>query len=482
VNSPIRRLAAVITVLFASLFLSVTYIQVINANALEKKPSNLRTLVKDQSRHRGNIMVGNKAVASSVASGDIYQWVRKYADGPMYAPVTGYYSLVQGAHGLESAENDYLAGTSDELFVRNLKSLLTGEETQGATVETTINAKAQKAAYDALGDQRGAVVALNPKTGAILAMVSQPTYNPGKLASHDKTAANQLYKKLAADDLEPLLNRALSQTYPPGSTFKLVTSAAALANGYSADSSDGLYGGAVLDLPQTSATLPNDTNAPCADGSPTLTEALEESCNTTYGQLGMDLGADVMSEQAAKFGFGQSLSVPQPVAKSVFPSDLNQPQLAQSSIGQFDVRATPLQMAMVAAGIANDGVVMRPNLVKKVISADGKTVSEPSPEELSEATTPEVAKELTGMMEAVVTSGTGTNGQISGVKVAGKTGTAQNATGKAPHTWFVSFAPADDPQVAVAVVVENGGRLGNEGFGGTVSAPIAKAVMEAVIK
>lgn len=480
-NSPIRRLAAVITLLFASLFISVTYIQVVQADSLESNPRNTRTLLKERSRERGDILVGKTAVATSEPSDDVYQYLRKYKNAAMYAPVTGYYSLINGAYGLEKSENEYLSGSSDELFVRNLTNLLTGEQPQGASIETTINAKAQKAAWDALGDQQGAVIALDPTTGDILAMVSRPSYNPNNLSTHDTEKASDTYKNLNADDLEPLINRTIGQLYPPGSTFKIVTSAAALANGYSSDSSDGLVGPATLDLPQTTATLSNDTHLPCADGTPTLLEAFEESCNTTYAQLGMDLGADVMSEQAAKFGFGQSLTVPQTVATSVFPDDLNEPQLAQSSIGQFDVRVTPLQMAMVAAGIANDGVVMRPNLVKKVISSDGKTVSEPGPEELSTATTPEVAEQLTEMMEAVVESGTGTNAQISGVTVAGKTGTAQNAEGAAPHAWFTSFAPADDPQVAVAVVVENGGKLGNEAFGGTVAAPIAKAVMEAVI-
>ncbi|MBT0771197.1 penicillin-binding protein 2 [Kineosporia sp. J2-2] len=483
-NSPIRRLAAVITVLFASLFISVTYIQVVSAASLEDNARNTRSLTKERSRQRGQILAGSKVIASSEPSDDVYKYLRSYSSGAMYAPVTGYYSVRGNSTGLEGAENEYLSGSSDELFIRNLTNLLTGEQPSGATVQTTINPKAQKAAWDALGDQRGAVIALNPKTGEILAMVSRPSYNPNSLAEHDTDKALDSYAKLNADDLEPLLNRTINQLYPPGSTFKLVTSAAALSSGeYSADSSDGLIGDAIITLPGTSTTLKNDTNAPCADGSPTLTEALVESCNTTYAQLGIDLGEEAMSEQASKFGFGQDLTIPQRVTESIFSDGaLADSYLGQSSIGQYNVRTTPLQVAMIAAGIANDGVVMRPNLVKKVTSADGKTVSEPGAEELSEAVTPEVAEELTEMMKAVVQNGTGTNAQISGVEVAGKTGTAQNAEGAAPHAWFTSFAPADDPQVAVAVVVESGGKAGNEAWGGTVAAPIAKAVMEAVIK
>ncbi|GAB6900085.1 peptidoglycan D,D-transpeptidase FtsI family protein [Kineosporia succinea] len=482
-NGPIRRLAAVITLLFTSLFVSVTYIQVINAQALNDNPRNSRTLIKERSRERGEIKVGNKAVATSEPVDDEFKFLRKYSNGALYAPVTGFYSLVNGnPYGIESAESEYLSGTSDELFIRNLSSLLTGEQAQGATVETTINAKAQKAAYDALGDQDGAVIALDPETGDILTMVSKPSYNPNKLASHDTTEANQLYLKLAADDLDPLINRTIGQLYAPGSTFKIVTSAAALTDGrYGADSESGLTGVARLDLPETTATLPNDTGTVCADGTPTLREALEESCNTTYGQLGMDLGQEAMSEQAAKFGFGQSLTVPQNVVKSSFPTGLNQPQLAQSSIGQFDVRATPLQVAMLSAGVENGGVVMRPNLVSKITSADGKTISEPTPEKFSEAVTSDVADQLKSMMVSVVQNGTGKPAQISGVTVGGKTGTAQQQTGQNPDVWFTCFGEKDGKKIAVAVVVEDGGRAGSEAFGSTVAAPIAKAVMEAVL-
>jgi len=212
-----------------------------------------------------------------------------------------------------------------------------------------------------------------------------------------------------------------------------------------------------------------------------LLHALEISCNTAYASLGMKLGQQTMLEQAEKFGFNKDLTIPLQVTPSTFPAELNQPQLAQSSIGQFEDRVTPLQMAMVSAGIANDGVVMRPNLVRRVVSDQASIIEERKPQKLSEAVTQDVAEKLTTMMEAVVTNGTGTRAQIDGVKVAGKTGTAQHAAGAAPHAWFTCFAPADDPQVAVAVVVEDGGRLGNEAFGGTVAAPLAKAVIEAVL-
>jgi peptidoglycan glycosyltransferase len=481
-NGPIRRLAAIVAVLFTSLLISTTYIQVVDASALDDKPTNTRTLYKEYGRQRGPITVNGDAVAESVPSKDDYKYLRKYPGGKMYAPVTGYYSIVSGAHnGIEAARNDLLSGTSDRLFYRRISDLLTGKEPAGAQVELTINPKAQQAAWKGLGDQRGAVVALDPKTGDVLAMVSKPSYDPAQLATHNRSDALAAAKKLNADEDDPLVNRAIGgNLYPPGSTFKLITSAAALANGYNTDTL--IDGPASLDLPQTTANLANDDHQACGpNNKTTLLHALEISCNTAYAALGMKLGVQTMREQAQKFGFNQQLSIPLAVQPSTFPADLNQPQLAQSSIGQFEDRVTPLQMAMVAAGIGNDGVVMRPNLVRRVLTDQQKVIEERKPEELSEAVTKDVAEKLTTMMEAVVNTGTGTRAQISGIQVAGKTGTAQHAAGKPPHAWFTCFAPADDPKIAVAVVVEDGGKLGSEAFGGTVAAPIAKAVMEAVL-
>ncbi len=480
-NAPIRRVAFVVAVLFASLFISTTYVQVVDASALSKKPTNTRTLYREYGRDRGPLLVSGAAIAESKPSNDVWKYQRTYPGGKVYAPVTGYYSLIYAPTALENTENDLLAGTADQLFYRNIRAILTNEQPQGAQVRLTINAKAQEAAYTALGNQKGAVVALNPKTGDILAMVSRPSYDPDQLADHDRTSAVKAYNKLNKDPDDPLINRAIGgNEYPPGSVFKMVVSAAALSNGYTPDS--------VLDapspylLPGTRTTLQNDSNESCGAGNKTtLIHALTISCNTAYAKLGDTLGQQKIADQAQKFGFGQQLSIPLNVSPSVYPTDMNLAQLAQSSIGQYDVRVTPLQIAMVAAAIANKGVLMRPNLVSKVTTAQLKVIQQSQPQELDQAVTPEVAGELTTMMESVVTSGTGTKAQIPGVQVAGKTGTAQNVKGQAPHAWFASFAPADDPQVAVAVVVEHGGRAGSEAYGGTVAAPIAKAVMEAVL-
>ncbi|MFV0461792.1 MAG: peptidoglycan D,D-transpeptidase FtsI family protein [Nostocoides sp.] len=483
-NQPVRRLSLVVAFLFACLFVSTTLIQFFEANAINARPDNRRTLLSSYGRERGQILVGGQAMAKSAASSDEYKWQRSYPGGETYAHVTGYYSFIYGAGGgLERVENALLSGASDKLFYRRIADLFTGKKPTGASLDLTLNPAAQKAAVAALGNQRGAVVALDPHTGAILAMVSNPSYNPNALASHDPKKQEAAWTKLNDDKATPMLNRSINQLYPPGSTFKLVVTAAALSSGSWNPESE-LPGPAVLDLPQTSVGLPNHGKVPCsATGTITLADALRTSCNPAFGYLGMQLGDGAVGDQAAKFGFGDALSVPLRVSTSIWPANLNQPQLAQASIGQYDVRATPLQVAMISAAIANDGVVMQPYLIAKAIADDELTVVDRArPEQLSRAVSGSVAAELTTMMESVVSNGTGTAAQIPGVSVAGKTGTAEHAAGKAPHAWFTGFAPAEDPRVAVAVVVEDGGNAGNEAAGGSVAGPIAKAVMEAVLK
>jgi penicillin-binding protein A len=482
-NAPVRRLSLVVSLLFALLLASLTWVQFVDAKTLQNKPGNRRTLLANFSRDRGPILVGSTPVANSVPDKDVYKYQRTYPQGPLYSHVTGYYSFLYGAGGgIEGSQDSLLSGQSDSLFYRRVVDLVSGKPPAGASVELTINAAAQRAADAALGSQRGAVVALDPRTGAILAMVSHPTYDPSTLATHDLTKSAQAWKQLTNDANRPLDNRAIAgRLYPPGSVFKLVTAAAALSSGRYNESSQ-IPGPAVLDLPQTTAKLHNDFSVACGPGGVvSMTRALQISCNTAFADLGLKLGAKALQDQAAKFGFGQSLRIPMPVTPSSVPADLNAPETAQSAIGQFDVRVTPLQVAMVAAAIANHGQVMQPYLVKDVRAPDLSVISTTSPSSLGSAITPDVAAQLTRMMQAVVSDGTGTKAQISGISVAGKTGTAQQGNGKPPHAWFTAFAPADNPQVAVAVVVEDGGKVGNEAYGGTIAAPIAKKVIEAVL-
>ena len=479
-NSPVRRLSLVVAALFASLLVSTTLIQYVFAADLNARPDNRRTLLSTYARERGEILVGQTPVARSVPSDDEYKYQRQYDDGPLYAHVTGFYSFYGAAGGLEEAENAMLSGSSDKLFYRRVSDLFTGRRPQGANIETTLDPAVQKAASEGMEGIRGAAVALDPSTGAILAMVSHPTFDPNDLAGHDLEDVGTNYEALNEDPDKPLVNRSIGgDLYPPGSVFKVVTAAAALSTGeYTEDSV--LPGPAELDLPDTTADLPNYNDRACSpSGEVTMTEALTVSCNTAFAYLGMEIGATALQEQAAKFGFGDSITIPMRVTPSTVPPEMNMPQLAQASIGQYDVRTTPLQMAMVAAGVANRGVVMKPYLVESVIGSDLAVIESADPQELSEAVTPEVAAQLTRMMESVVEDGTGRRAQIEGVDVAGKTGTAQHGEGRKAHAWFISFAPADDPQIAVAVIAEDGGVAGSEAGGGTVAAPIARTMMEA---
>jgi peptidoglycan glycosyltransferase len=482
-NKPIRRLSFVVALLFCTLLLSTTWIQFVTANSLDSRPGNRRTLLAGYSRERGAILVNGSPIAKSAPTKDELKYVRTYPQAKLYSQVTGYYSFIYGAGGgLEGAEDSLLSGQSDKLFYRRVLDMLTGQPPSGASLELTINPKAQEAADKALGNQRGAVVALDPKTGAILAMVSHPQYDPTSLSGHNLDSVAKSWTALNADPGRPAVNRAIAgDLYPPGSTFKLITAAAALSSGKFTESSQ-IPGPATLALPQSTANLPTDDRQPCGPGGKTtLTHALEISCNTAFGWLGLNLGGDALRAQAAKFGFGDSLRVPMRVTPSTVPA-LNAPQSAQAAIGQYDVRVTPLQMAMVSAAIANKGTVMSPYLVKDTRNSNLDIIDQSQPQQLSQAITPEVAAALTRMMVTVVQSGTGAPAQIPGTQVAGKTGTAQHVKGGNPHAWFTAFAPASDPQIAVAVVVEDGGNAGSEAFGGTVAGPIARAVIEAVLK
>ena len=483
-NGPLRRVSTVVALLFAALFISTTLIQVIFAPSINARPDNRRTLLDNYSRQRGAILVGEQPVAvSQPTPNEEIKYLRSYPIALPYSHVTGYFSYTYGAGGgLEGSADDLLSGSSSQLFYTRVTDLLTGKQPVGATIQTTINPKAQDAADKGLGNQRGAVVALDPKTGAILAMISHPQYDPNRLSAHDQASVVKAWNELNADPTQPLVNRAIAgNLYPPGSVFKIVTASAALESG-KVDTTTQIPAPGVMELPQTTVGLPNYDRQPCGpNNQTTLQHALEISCNTAMGYLGMQVGAQGLADQAAKFGFGSTLRIPTRVEPSRFPTGINEAQTAQSAIGQYDVRVTPLQVAMVSAAIANGGVVMRPYLINQVLSADLQTIDRTSPERLGTAVSKETAATLTQMLVAVVDQGTGTPAKINGVQVAGKTGTAEQGNGKPPHAWFTAFAPANDPKVAVAVVVEDGGNAGSEAAGGRLAGPIAKAVMEAVL-
>jgi peptidoglycan glycosyltransferase len=483
VNATLRRLAGVITVMFLMLMLAATSVQFFQAGSLNADPRNVRTLYREYGTYRGPIVVAGTPIAYSEPIDDPYGYQRLYADGPLYAPVTGFYSIVYGRSGMELAENASLNGTVDSLFLQRVDDLITGRTSQGATVELTIDPVVQQAAWDALGDQAGAVVALDPTTGAVLAMVSKPTYDPNILASHVNADVVANWTALTTDPTRPMDNRAIAgNTYPPGSVFKIITAAAAIEiGGLAADTV--IPAPDELQLPLSTNTLHNYGGQRCSPtGEQTLNESFAISCNTSFAQLGMDLGAPALQQMAANFGFGRDLEIPLKVTPSYFPESLDAPQTALAAIGQYDVRVTPLQVAMVSAAIANDGVMMRPYLVSRVIDSDLTVLRETTPTQLATPISAATASVLTDMMVESVNHGTGTAARIPGVTVAGKTGTAEHGADAPPHAWFTAFAPADTPQVAVAVIVENGGDLGSEATGGAVAAPIAKAVIRAVIE
>jgi peptidoglycan glycosyltransferase len=468
-------------ILMLALMANSTYLQAFRADNLNGRNDNRRVRDSQFSVDRGAILIGSTPIAQSKPSNDQYQYQRTYASGPVYAPVTGYYSYLFGRAGIELNQNSELNGSDPSLAFRRVVDVITNRPQQGASVTLTLNAAAQQAAYSGLAGKTGAVVAIEPKTGRVLALATRPSYDPNDLAGHDLKKVSAAWKQLNEAASRPMSNRAIKELYPPGSTFKLVTAAAALSSGkYTPESK--VHSPAELPLPQTTVPLVNENGQNCGGSdNATLTIALRYSCNTAFGTIGLDLKADALREQAAKFGFGERQLPELGAAASQFPADPNEPQTAQSAIGQFDVRATPLQMAMVAAGIANKGDVMKPYLVQNVKTADLKTVSETKPESLHQAVTPEVAAQLTQMMVDVVENGTGKPGRISGVQVAGKTGTAQTSKDRPPFAWFTAFAPANDPKIAVAVLIEDANIPRNDIAGGTLAAPIAKKVMEAVL-
>ncbi|MGH3472414.1 MAG: peptidoglycan D,D-transpeptidase FtsI family protein, partial [Nocardioidaceae bacterium] len=458
-NQPIRTLAIGCLVLFGLLLANITYVQVFEAASLNAHSGNARVQNAECARDRGPILVGGKTVARSVPSHDSLKFIRRYSQPYLYAPVTGFFSCIYGTSGVENTENTILSGSDDKLFVQRLMGLVGNDQPQGGSVLLTINPKAQQAAYQGLqalpGQAKGAAVALDPRTGAILAMASTPSYNPNLLSTHNYSAAVKSWKMLTTGPANRMDNRATQEIFPPGSTFKLITASTALSNGYSPDST--VKGGASLVLPQTTHILHNENGSNCGGDQITLTQALAVSCNVSFGDLGLKLGAQKLRQQAEKYGFNGDIFDELPSAQSVFPSHLNPPETALSAIGQYDVAASPLQMAMVAAGIANGGTVMKPYVVDEVRAPDLSVISKAQPQSLHQAISASVASELTQMMVDVVKSGTGTPAAIPGIQVAGKTGTANSSINRSPYAWFVAFAPANNPKVAVAVLVEQSG-------------------------
>ncbi len=478
-NRELKRISAVIMAMFASLFVASTLIQFGFADTLNSDQRNVRTLYDSYKTKRGAVLVAGIPVVQSMPSADQYHF-RRYFSDPMYSAVTGFYSNYQGATGIEQAMNSYLSGKNSSQFFEQVNALLSGNPVSGASVELTIQPKIQRAAWDALGKLKGAVVAIEPSTGKILAMVSKPGFDPNPLAAHD-SAAQTAYNKLIASPDQPLINRAISgQLYAPGSVFKVIVASAAIANGYKP--TDTFPNPAKFQLPGTKTFIYNSGEGKCGGAARvSIADALRLSCNIPFAQLGIALGQDKIRAQAELFGFGKALKIPLTVTPSIYPTNMDDSQTGLSAFGQFDDRVTPLQIAMVSAAIANGGVMMKPNLVSFVQSSNLSILDQPNAQVLAQPVSSDTAKLVKQMMIGAVQNGVSSNGQIPGVVVAGKTGTAQNG-GSAPYTlWFTGFAPANNPKVAVAVVIEDGGGMGQRGFGNLLAAPVARKVMQAVL-
>ena len=462
----------------------LTYLQIINAGHLANDPRNTRAALRDINRPRGPILSADGVVlARSVPSKDNteFKYQREYPEGGLFAQVVGYQSFVFGNTGVESTYNDALVGREADLQLDNLSDLVSGSNGTG-TVVLSLRADVQREAAAALGLQRGSVVVLDLTTGEVVAMYSTPTYDPNPLAGHNSLEVQKAYKALNDDPNKPNLSRAFRELYAPGSTFKSVTAAVAIDESVATPAEPVYPTLSQLDLPQTDSVLRNFGGKECGGN---LAESLRQSCNTTFGQIGLDLGNKFVGGMR-KFGIGviPPFDVAPGAIASIGPPagsfDLNQPLFAFAGIGQGDVATTPLQMALAAAGIGNGGVIMKPHVGAEIKNSKGKVIRRIANEPWRTATSATTAQAVNTMMTAVVEQGTGTAAKITGVRVAGKTGTAQ-ADGGPPHAWFIAFAPADAPRYAVSVIVERGGSLGSEATGGRVAAPIAARVLKVAL-
>ncbi len=479
----IRHACAFCTLLLAALLVNAARVQLVQAGDYTGNPANRRAAIARYQQPRGDILVDGKPVTGSVDTHEQLRYERTYQDGPLYAPVTGFASQSYGTTFLEHSEDGVLSGADPMLAPLPLWNDLTRGLEPGGNVVTTLSRAAQEAAYRGLGGRKGAVAAVDPSTGRILALVTSPSYDPAQLSGNAESVASA-WARLNGDPDKPMLNRAVRQTYPPGSTFKVVTAAAALDAGVVTDPDARTDSPDPYRLPGTRTTLTNEADG-CVDTS--LRDAFEWSCNTVFAKLGVDVGVRDMTATAEAFGFNDGgVRVPFSVAPSTFDSHVDKAQLALSSIGQYNTRATPLQMAMVAAAVADDGRLHTPYLVERTTRHDGETVAGSGTHPVRQVMHPYTAEQLKELMTGVVREGTGTRAAIPGAIVGGKTGTAQHGVGNTglPYAWFVSWAQDQDavePAVAVAVVVEDASADRGEISGGGDAAPIARDVMRAVL-
>ncbi|BCJ53187.1 penicillin-binding protein A [Actinoplanes sp. NBRC 14428] len=492
-NAPLRKAGVVILVLFGLLFANLNWVQAYKGDEYRTTDRNGRVRVAEYEIPRGVIEAGGQALAESKATDGELKFLRVYPEKQVYAPIVGYKPVGGAEVGIERSEDEFLSGASDKLFADRISAMFTGEEPAGGNVVLSIKPKAQEVAWKQLtnnerGAKKGSAVAIDPRTGAIQALVTMPSYDPNPLASHDDKVSGAAYKKLNEDKDKPLLNRATSENYPPGSTMKVIIAAAALKNGYTQSSE--IQAGPEYIAPGSGAPIRNAEAETCPSSKVTLKEALTDSCNTGFARLGVELGGDKVKKEAQAWGFEQEdltigslrdgglpVTASRTGAMQNADGSIDQAALAQSSIGQREVRMTTVQGALMAATVANGGRQMRPYLVQQELSPDRRPIYNADPTTLRTPIDSKVAGDLKEMMVSVVENGTGKRAQIDGYEVGGKTGTAQNAEGADPHGWFVGFAFNDkgQPVSAVCVMLENvsGGHASAE------AARIAGKIMKA---
>lgn len=482
-NSQIRRLFIVTLGMFGVLAVAVTLVQFVFAPALVADQRNARKYLQAAEQDRGPIIVAGDPVALSNKVEGTNTFQREYPEGPLYASVTGYFAAVsQSATGIEAAENEALEGSAPQMLFQRVRNLIAGNPRQGGGVELTINPAMQKVAAEMLGDRSGAVVALDTSTGAVLVQYSSPSFDPNPLSSLDQAVATSASSALEEDPGRPLDNRAIaSNRYAPGSTFKILTSIAMLENGITPATELDSPNSALL--PGTSTPVYNYGHEDCGSGKVALSEAFARSCNTTFTLASQDLPKNALQDLTKRFGFGESLKIPLAVTPSVFPDNPDPAQLALSAIGQFDVQVTPMQLAMIGQAVANGGVMMHPYLVKSLVDADNQVYKSTEPSVIGNPIRASIAAQITQMMIGAVNEpyGTARSAAIDGIQVAAKTGTAETGVGDINNALTIAFAPADNPKIVVAVVVE-GRADDSDVLGSTVAAPIAGRVLEAGLR
>lgn len=476
-SKSIRRLTSFVLLMFLTLFAFATSIQVFQADSLVGDGRNVRASYDSYKTLRGTILIDSNPIASSYEVDDNFRYQREYSS-EVYSHLTGYFSLFQGSTGVEREMSNFLSGQSSAQFFDQINAVLSGTPISGANVELTIDDELQQAAWKALGNNKGSVVAIDPKTGEIKALVSKPGFDANLLASHSFASSSSAYEELLTDPNDPLVNRAISgDQYHPGSVFKMVVAAAAFESGRF-DPDTEFENPNFLPLPGSISTVQNANDSTCGETETvTLRTAFVKSCNIPFAELGMQLGADELRVQSELFGFGRTVEIPMPVSQSIFPEQLNQPQTALVSFGQYDLRSTPLQMAMVTSAIANQGIIYSPQLIDRVVSNNLELLSDPAPQVFGSPISQSTAGLITQMMFESVEVGAAGNAKIPGMAVAGKTGTAENGIGQPFTYWFTGFAPAENPELVVTVVVEGEDQSST---GNSISAPIGRKLLESV--